>query len=124
MKAKILILLFISIATFASAQKSKVLAVRQMIDAEKFSEAREAIDEAVEHPKTSDWARTYYYRGVLCQTAWEQGIEKNDSKKTSLYPDQLYVAHDSYEKALDLDAREKLHGLIRQKYFLLSNDFR
>ena len=124
MKEKILILLIISMAIGASAQKSKVLAVKQMIDAGKFDDAKEAIEEAVEHPKTSDWARTYFIKGVLCQTAWEQGIEKKESKKTSLYPDQLYVAYDSYEKALDLDAREKIHSQIRQKYFLLSNDFR
>jgi tetratricopeptide (TPR) repeat protein len=124
MKGKILILIGMSLAMSVSGQKSKVLAVRQMIDAGKFDEAKEAIDQAVEHSKTSDWARTYYIKGLLCQTAYEQGIEKKDSKKTSLYPDQLYVAYNSYEKALELNASEKIRSQIRQKYFLLSNDFR
>jgi tetratricopeptide (TPR) repeat protein len=124
MKGKILLLLGMSLAMSVAGQKSKVLAVKQMIDAGKFDEAKEAIDEAVEHPKSSDWPRTYYIKGLLCQTAYEQGMEKKDAKKTSLYPDQLYVAYQAYEKAMELNAGEKIRSQIRQKYFLLSNDFR
>lgn len=124
MKHTIAILILASLTSVLSGQKSKVLAVKQMMDAGKYEEARKAIDLAVENPKTSDWPRTYYTKALLCQTAYEQGIEKNDSKKTTLYPDQLFVAYNSYEKALELDVRERLHGQIRQKYFLLANDFR
>jgi len=123
MKHIIVILVLVSMTLSLSAQKSKVVAVKQMIDAGKFAEAKEAIDLAVEHPKTSDWAKTYYTKGLLCQTAYEQGIEKDDSKKTTLYPDQLFVAYNSYAKALELDARERLHNHIRQNYFTLANDF-
>lgn len=106
------------------AQKSRVMAVKQMIDTEKYEEAKEAIELAVWNDKTSRWARTYYTKGLLCQTAYEAGVKKNDSKLTKLYDDQLFVAYESYEKALELDARERLHTVIRQKYYLLSNDFR
>jgi tetratricopeptide (TPR) repeat protein len=124
MRNNSIILILISITLPLSAQKSKVLAVKQMMDAGKFNEAKEAIELAVEHPKTADWARTYYTKGLLCQTAYQQGLEKNNSKFTSLYEDQLYVAYDSYGKALELDARERLHNHIRQNYFLLGNEFR
>ena len=108
----------------AYAQKSKVLAVMQMIDAAKFDEAKEAIELAVENPRTSDWARTFYTKGLLCQTAYEKGVEKKDPKLTTMYGDQLYVAYDAYAKALELDSRERLHSAIRHNYYLLDNDFR
>jgi len=96
----------------------------QMIDAEKYDEAKEAIEQALENEKTSGWNRTYYAKGLLCQTAYESGIKKKETKKTNLYPDQLFLAYDSYEKALDLDVRERLRSTIGQKYYLLANDFR
>jgi len=117
MKNGIFIILLLGSTLAVSGQKSRVMAVMQMIDAEKYEEAKEAIELAVWNDKTSRWARTYYAKGLLCQTAYEGG------KKTDLYPDQLFVAYDSYEKALELDARERLHNTIKQKYYLLANDF-
>ena len=116
----IAILLGLSIA--AAGQKSKVIAVMQMIDAEKYEEAKEAIEEAVENDRTSRWPRTYYAKGLLCQTAYEAGVEKKDAKGTNLYPDQLFVAYDSYEKALELDTRGRLQSAIGKQYYLLAND--
>jgi len=124
MKQSIVIILFLGVTLSLAGQKSRVMAVKQMMDTEKYQDAKDAIELAVWNDKTSKWPRTYYTKGLLCQTAFEAGIEKNDSKLTSLYPDQLIVAYDSYEKALELDARERLHTIIRQKYYLLSNDFR
>ncbi len=117
MKQGILIILLLAMTLGASGQKSRVMAVMQMIDAEKYDEAKETIEQAIWNEKTSRWPRTYYAKGLLCQTAYEGG------KKTNLYPDQLFVAYDSYEKALELDARERLHNSIKQKYYLLANDF-
>ena len=124
MKQYILILIFLALMIPVSGQKSKVLSAKQALDAGKYDEAKEAIELAVEHPKTSNWPRTHYTKGLLCQSAYELGLEKNDSKKTTLYPDQLFVAYSSYEMALELDARERMHGHIRQQYYLLANDFR
>ena len=106
-----------------SAQKSRVVSAVQMIDQKKYTEAKDAIELAVWNDKTSSWARTYYVRGLLCQVAFEDGFEKREVKKTSLYPDQLYMAYSSYERALELDLRKRLHSTISQKYYLLSNDF-
>ena len=124
MKRFLLILLLILTTLGLSAQKSRVVSAVQMIEQKKYSEAKEAIELAVWNDKTSSWARTYYVRGLLCQTAFEDGFEKREVKKTSLYPDQLYLAYSSYERALELDLRKRLHSTISQKYYLLSNDFR
>ncbi|MCK4880859.1 MAG: hypothetical protein KAS82_09370, partial [Bacteroidales bacterium] len=124
MKQSIVTILLLGLTLSLWGQKSKVMAVMQMIDNEKYDDAKEAIELAVLNDKTSRWHRTYYTKGLLCQTAYEAGVKKKDTKKTNLYPDQLFVAYDSYEKALELDVRERLHTTIRQKYYLLSNDFR
>ncbi|MEN8155990.1 MAG: tetratricopeptide repeat protein [Bacteroidota bacterium] len=118
------LLILLGPATGALGQKSRVLAVFQMIDQGKYTEAKENIELAVWNDKTSRWHRTYYAKGLLCQTAYEDGYKKKDSKKTGLYPDQLYVAYDAYQQALELDARKRLHTSVSHQYYLLSNDFR
>lgn len=124
MKRHILFILLLGFTLLASAQKSKVMAVMQMIEAKSYEEARENIELAIQNDRTSNWARTYYAKGVLCQIAFEDGSKDGDVKKMRLYPDQLYVAYASFEKAIQLDVRERLFSSIGQYYYLLSNDFR
>ncbi|MFO7671804.1 MAG: tetratricopeptide repeat protein [Bacteroidales bacterium] len=119
-----MLLLVVQVTMVISAQKSRVLSAGQMIDQGKYEEAKETIELAIWNEKTSSWARTYYTRGLLCQTAHEDGFEKREVKKTSLYPDQLYLAYSSYEQAIELDVRKRLQPSISQKYYHLSNDFR
>jgi len=107
----------------AFPQKSRVISVFQLIEAEKYDDARDAIEQAVWHEKTSRWHRTYYAKGLLCQKAFEAGFEKDDKEKTGLYPDQLFVAYDAYEKALELDNRNRLRSSIANQYYQLANDF-
>ncbi len=106
------------------AQKSKVLAVFQLIETGKYEDAKEEIEEAIDDKKTSQWHRTWYAKGLLCQTAYRKGIAENDQKKYELYPDQLYLAYNSYQKARSLDKGGKLDETLAPKYVLLANDFR
>ena len=124
MRQGIITVILLCLALSLYGQKSRVLAVMQMIEAEKYDEAKEAIEQALQNEKTSGWNRTYYAKGLLCQTAYESGMEKKDTKKINLYPDQLFLAYNSYEKALELDVSERLKTTIGQKYYLLANDFR
>jgi len=116
--------MFISLVLAAQGQKSRVLSVIQMIESEKFKEAKTAIDQIVENPSSSEWPRTYYTRGLLCQKAFEAGFEKEDEELTSLYPDQLVLAYVSYEKALDLKAGSRVRTAIGSHYHALINDFK
>jgi len=115
------IILSVSISTLA--QKSRVISANNLLESEKYQEAKEAIDLAVINPKTADWHRTYLVKGLLCQNAFDAGFEKEDKKKTNLYPGQLYVAYDSYEKALELDSRKRIHSLVETQYYELANSF-
>ena len=104
------------------AQKSKVIAAFQLIETGKYEEAKEVVEEAIGDKKTKQWPRTWYARGLLCQTAYQKGIAENDQKKYELYPDQLYLAFDSYQKARSLDKRGKLDEPLAPLYVLLAND--
>jgi tetratricopeptide (TPR) repeat protein len=117
-----LVLLTLPVALYS--QKSRVFSVIQLIESGKYTEAKEAIELAVWNDKTSRWSRTYYAKGLLCQKAYEQGIEKNDEKLTSLYPDQLIVAHSSYEKALELGPGNRIRSAISVHYYSLANLFK
>lgn len=105
------------------AQKSRVISANNLIEDEKYVEAKEAIELAILNKKTTNWHRTYLVKGLLCQKAFESGFDKNETKKTELYPDQLFVAYDSYEKALELDSSIRIHALVETQYYLLVNDF-
>jgi tetratricopeptide (TPR) repeat protein len=105
------------------AQKSKVMASFQLIENGKYEEAKKSIEEAIGDKKTEQWHRTWYARGLLCQTAYREGVDKNDKKKSELYPDQLYLAFDSYQKARSFDKRGKLDEHLAPLYVLLANDF-
>lgn len=119
----IIAIIFTGCVNILQAQRSKVVSLFQLIETAKYDEAKTAIEEAAEAEKTADWAVTWYARGLLCQTAYEKGIEKNNKKHYELYPDQLYVAYDSYEKALELDSRGRMEKQLAPLYVLLANDF-
>jgi tetratricopeptide (TPR) repeat protein len=117
-----IISIFLGCYLLSPAQKSKVLAVFQLIETGKYEEAKEEIEEAIDDKKTGEWSRTWYAKGLLCQKAYQKGIAENDQKKYELYPDQLYLAHNSYQKARSLDKRGKLDEHLAPLYVLLAND--
>lgn len=122
-KHRVVIWLLLGLSPVVLGQKSRVLSVIQLIESEKYEEAKESIELAVWNDRTSEWSRTYYARGLLCQQAYEAGKEKNDKKLYTLYPDQLIVAYDSYEKALDLNPGNRIIRAIAKNYYTMANDF-
>jgi tetratricopeptide (TPR) repeat protein len=122
-KVALAAVVFLGLALGVHAQRSNVIAVFQLIETEKYDEAKKAVQAAIVHKNTRDWPRTWYARGVLCQTAYEKGIKEKDKKKYELYPDQLFEAHRSYEKALQLDKHGRLDKQVAPLYVQLANDF-
>lgn len=114
---------FIGLSLTGLAQKSRVISANNFIEEEKYVEAKEAIDLAVLNGKTFDWHRTYLVKGLLCQKAFESGFEKDETKKTELYPGQLFVAYDSYEKARELNSGKRTQSIVETQYYQLANDF-
>lgn len=119
----LLIVLFIQgCSSFTPLQRSRFLTVSHLIDTAKYAEAKELVEEMTVDEQFTEWPRTWYARGLLAQTAYRDGRKNNDRKKFELYPDQLFVAYESFEKAISLDSRGGFDKQLAPKYVLLAND--
>lgn len=123
MKKLIAMTLFLSGCTvLAPLQKSKLISVFHLIETAEYKEAKTLIEEMTDDEESSQWVNTWYARGLLCQAAYKEGLRKNDKKLYELYPGQLYVAYESYEKARSLDKQGKIDRQLAPKYVVLAND--
>ncbi len=120
----LLTVLFCGCSVLTPLQRSKFLTVTNFIDTEKYTEAKEVIEEMISDSESSQWARTWYLKGLLCQEAYNKGVKDNDKELTRLYPNQLYVAFNAFEKARSKDKRGKLEKQLAPKYVLLANNFK
>lgn len=119
-----LAILFSGCSVLSPLQKSKLISLYHLIETEKFEDAKIVCEDMVEGEESSQWASTWYAKGYLCQTAYKKGMKNNDQKLYELYPDQLYLAWDSYEKARKKDPGQRMENQLTPKYVMLVNDFR
>jgi tetratricopeptide (TPR) repeat protein len=110
-------------SVFQPLQKRKLIAVFHLIETAKYADAKVASEELINDKEAAQWPKTWYARGVLSQNAYREGIKKNDKKLSELYPDQLYVARQSFDKALALDKAGRMERQLAPRYVLLANDF-
>jgi tetratricopeptide (TPR) repeat protein len=103
-------------------QKRKIFGVFHLIETAKYNEAKILVEELVEDKDASLWPNTWYARGVLSQNAYREGIRRNDRKLTELYPNQLYVTLESFNRAQQLDRRGRMIRQLAPRYVLLAND--
>lgn len=118
-----LVLLLGGCSVFTPLRKTKVISVFHLVEAGKFNEAKGVVEDMKDAPLSSNWSSTWYARGFLCQTAYREGMRKDDKKLIELYPDQLYEAYASYQKALELPHSKRLIRQLAPRYVLLVNDF-
>ncbi|MBW6478179.1 MAG: tetratricopeptide repeat protein [Bacteroidales bacterium] len=116
-------IIFSGCSSLTPLQRGKFIAVFHLIETSEFEEAKNIIEEMIEDEQSAEWARTWYARGLLAQTAWTEGKKNNDKKKFELYPDQLFVAIESYEKARELDTKGRFDRQLAPRYVLLANEF-
>lgn len=116
--------LFSACAVLTPLQRGNLIAVHHLIEAGKFEEAKEVVEQMIVEDKTVNWSKTWYARGLLCQTAYQEGVRKNDKKLQELYPNQLSVAFASYERARILDRRRKMDRQLAPRYVQLSNELK
>lgn len=114
---KKIILAGILLATFQlNAQNSKVVSTYNYLKSQELDKAKEAIDEATENPATSDFWKTYYFRGDVY---YELALTQNDEFK-KLAEDPILEAYRSYKKVYEYDSKKinknelngKFKGLI------------
>jgi tetratricopeptide (TPR) repeat protein len=119
----LLVLIFTGCTVLTPLQRSKLISVYHLIEIGNYEDAKNLVEEMIKDKDMSQWSRTWYARGLISQNAYREGIQKNDRKKTELYPDQLYVAWTSFERARIFDRRGRLNRHLEPRYVLLVNDF-
>ncbi len=101
MKKLFLLTAVIIISLGAFAQKGKVTSALSFIEQGTLDKAKDAIDQAMTDPKTSNWFNTFFAKGKLCQAVF-----KSDNPKfKAFYTDPLGDAYNAYEKAMELDTK-------------------
>jgi len=118
-----LIFIFYGCAVVSPLKKSRVISLYHLIEIGNYQDAKVVAEDLVEGEESSQWANTWYARGYLCQKAYAEGLRKNDPKLYELYPDQIYVAWGSYQKAGILDESQRMERQLAPKYVLLANNF-
>lgn len=117
------LILLSSCSVLSPLQKSKFISISNLIDGTKYAEAKEVIEEMILDEEFSKWPKTWYMKGLLCQTIYTEGSKAKDSKILELYEDPLLLAYKSYEKAIELDKGGKIEKLVAPKLILLANEF-
>ncbi len=103
MKKIALILTLILLVSAGFAQRSKVVTAYNYQRNGKLEKAKEAIDEAIMHEKTMADPKAWFYRGTIYQDI-AAGVDSNLFKKV---PNALDIAHESYQKSVEYDEKEK-----------------
>jgi tetratricopeptide (TPR) repeat protein len=91
----------ICISTGVFAQKGKVTSAMTLIEQGTLDKAKEALDQAMTHPKSMNWFNTFFAKGKLCQAVFKS---ENPAFK-AFYTDPLGEAYSAYEKAMELDTK-------------------
>lgn len=119
----ILLLLFATgCSVFSPIHKSKFITIANLIDAKKFTEAKEIVDGMTNDKESLKWSKTWYYKGLLCQEAYMEGVKKGNKSLTELYPNQLQAAYGAYRRAINLDKGGRMERLTGPKLVLLANE--
>lgn len=105
------------ICALLSAQKNKVTSASNYLKYEEYDNAKAAIDEASSNPATSDWWKTWYYKGMTYKAI---AISK-DPKVSGLDPNALQVAADAFQKTLTYEDPKLDKNLVRREYASLNN---
>jgi len=100
--------LFVTLLTVFGAvwaQSNKVVTAWNLMKPEynELDKAKQAIDDAAQHPKTSTKAKTWFYRGLVYYKIYQS----KDKKFKNLDPNPLKVAYQSFVKAKELDVKNR-----------------
>ena len=118
-----LVIILAGCTTLTPLQRSKLITAFHLIDDANYEEAKVVVEEMVEDEEAAQWPRTWHARGLLYQNAYREGMRRNNRNLYEMKPNQLYVAYESYEKAIALNAGKGIRRQITPKYVLLANDF-
>lgn len=118
-KISILLVLVFNITLMASAQKGTRTTAYNYLRKGKLDLAKENIDKAVQHEKTKDDAKTWFYYG----NTYIQLATTEDEAYKDLDPDALQKAYEGYMKCMEMDEKETYKLQIIQDMTVIGNNY-
>lgn len=119
MKKFAVLMLVLTIGLGIYAQPSKVVSAFNYLRYDKLDKAKEAIDEACEHPKSMNDAKTWFYKGNVYLS-----IQKTDKEEfKNLDPNPVEKAFEAYQKALKLDEKGEYTQEINDRIIICAEEF-
>ena len=119
MKKFILLSILLAGFVIARSQTLNVQSAYNFMNKGKWEKAKEAIDPAIQDSKTSDLAKTWYYRGNIYLNIH---LSK-DPKIKSLDTNALEIAFESFQKAQQLDKDKEYKKQISDEFFVCGEQF-
>ncbi|MEA3504764.1 MAG: tetratricopeptide repeat protein [Bacteroidota bacterium] len=119
MKKILIIALVLMTGVMAQAQNRKVVSAYNYLRKNKLDKALENIKPAIEHAKTKDDAKTWFYRGNIYLSIHTSPLEIY----RNLSDNALETAFESYTKATELDTRNKYTEDIASRIQTISEQF-
>lgn len=113
----ILLSLSLLIVFGAYAQKNKRTSAYMYNKNQQYDKAMVAIDEAIEHEKTINDAKTWMYRGQIYYNI----AVSEDPEVRALAPDAVDIAYESFVKAKQLDEKSSYEGELTLYLLNLTN---
>ncbi len=119
MKKLVFLLIATSFVLGMNAQNNKRTSAYNYLKNGKLDKAKEYIDPTIEHPKTMNVAKTWFYRGnIYLQIALTTNEEYKD-----LDPNALEVAYESYMKCKELDEKDTYLEDINTNMVIIASNF-
>lgn len=109
MKKMSFALMLLLCATFLYAQKGKVTQASGYLTSGKFDQAKQLIDEAMEHESCVDFDKGYFTKGQIYQAIFESTQE--EYKK--LDQNALNVAVEAFAKVIQLDEKKSMKKSLK-----------
>ncbi len=118
-KVTIILIALLFGVTAVNGQKGKVTSALTYLDNGEIEKAWQLIQAAEQNEKTKNYAKTYYAKGRILQRIGES----KDPKIKNLVDEPLKKAWESYQKAIELDEKGKIHKSIEIYLPMLNADF-
>lgn len=106
----------VTMGYYANAQKKVVNAAESALEKGELSKALENINAALQNDETKGLPNTWYIKGQIMQAI----AKSTDSTCKSLSENPAVEAYDNYQKAIELDVKQKIGKKIDFQYMDLS----
>ena len=127
MKRLLACVLLLGATISLNAQGAKVLNAYNYMNDNELLKAKVEIEPAIEHVKTKEDAKTWYYRGLIYENICKNSFAENEATKALIYPElvaerkgAVLTALESFEKAISIGSKKINMTEVKQHHAEMS----